>query len=661
MPEPPIMRRILFMLCVFLYAAGCDSRPSPLRGNGSQAEQPAVIITASTLAIKIGEGIISPYKIIGYGDDSRMLLITGGGENFGKGALHLIDSSTLKDISSPLPLGVNPSDIAWLGEYLIVACRGSDELLLVDVNGWFVVNRYPTVSQPISVAVLPNGMFGVVSVYNADREKMQLLRVSNGAIEKLAEVVLPGSAYKVTAGSDGRYFYVNIGTGEGKIIELNADDLSTSRVFPTGNSPSFGSLVLDGHLIATDTNGYIYNIDLNDGSIQKIDLAISLGLDRAALPVRGIYPMDIIQIGPNLLFVINNRQDSVLLNFNSGELQTIPVAKFPLGAYGTYLDGRNEVYMTRNVANMLVRIKFTDPLPGTAHTVENFTTGTSIKSALRLNSRGLSMLVALDSAGNLHVINEATLAETVLPAPVELTWDVALPLQEGPDGTLVLVAVQKTDGKRRLIRISLDGAIISDYPVNIENPVFSLRTSGSLALLIGRLQGEVEVIDLSAGSVYRGKLSHTRPRAGIVFPDGEWLVVHDTNPDFGYTLGSISGGELFSPYAGSGWLSDVIEMDDGTVVASDFTGELTRINRIDLRRIDSVLLSAKHIIGLFKDGDKDFWAVSTIEGAAQHVLFEQKKIDVQVDADNMQAVLPAPEQNKIWAVTDKDLLSFSLQ
>lgn len=558
-----------------------------------------------TSAITIGGGILYPFKVLAHPTQANTLLaITGSGESGGTGWLYRLDATTLTPIGDPINVGVNASDLKTVGQYLVVSSRGSSDLHLIDLAAWREIDRIASVNEAISITALPNNRFAVVGIRS---DRVQLLSVAGGRFALVQEAGLAGISYDLTASVDGTRLYVNLPVTQ-QVQVLDAATLATVRFYNTGGAPSYGGLSIGNYYIATDRDGVMRFINTTTHAITTIDIAPLLGLNPANVPLRGIDPKDFIVVGPNRVLLVNDRQDSLLLDLNltSSTPNVTVVGRTTGAAFGTYLSASNEVLLVQPTLHQIDRVPLSDPsLP-----VSNVIVGIGLGASVHVPQSGV--VAVLTSQHKLMLIDEPTGQVRELAAPAGFAFSASAPLAVDGNGNLVTMAY--TSNKTwQLLRVTTSGTVIGSYDLQLTGSVFSVYVNGNYAQLIDRLNSQVQLVNFATGNSTLTILSRSRAREGIVFSDGSWLVAHDTNPDIGVTLYRNGVAQFFAVPQGLRWLSDVAQLDATRVVMSDFGGNLVVFNTATNSYGPITALPFSGVTNVYSDGTT-IYAISPTAG-----------------------------------------------
>lgn len=527
-----------------------------------------------TTAVTIEGGVQYPFKVLSDPTQPNALLaITGSGESGGTGYLYRLDASTLQPLGQPLNVGTNASDLKMVGQHLVVASRGSSDLHSIDLVKWKVADRIVTVKEAMSIAPLPNNHFAVVGIQS---ERIQLLSLApNGKFTLVREASIGGVSYDVTASPDGSRLYVNLPNASAVAV-LDANTLNTVRTYNTGGSPSYGGLAVGNYYLATDRDGFIRVINTTTHVITSINIAPLLGLDPATVPLRGIDPKDFLVVGPNRMLLVNDRQDSVLLDLDlAGPTPSVTVLGKTTGsASGTYLPATSEAILVQPSLHRINRVRLDQPGLPITRVLVGIGLGASVRWA---QAAGGPAVAVLTSQHKLMLIDEQTRQVREFIAPRGFSFAASSPLTIDGDGNLVTVAYA-TNRTWRLVRINPQGQVVGAYAIQLDGSVYSMQVSGQHAQLVDRLNSQVQIVNFASGDSTKTVLARTRARSGFVFGDGSWLVVHDTNPDIGVSLSRGGVTEFFAAPVGVRWFSDAVQLDAQRAVLAGFGGKLAIFN-----------------------------------------------------------------------------------
>lgn len=606
-------------------------------------------------SVAIGSGEISPYKLLPSPvDPATVYLLTGQGESSGISYLYTLSEDTLHSDIPPLKVGADGSALCWISGRIVVLARDSQNIFLIDPKTQTVLDSASVSFPPIAVSALSGGHVVVTSVNSPD---MLVFDTSDGKLHLSlrGKLSTDTTSYGIVASSDGNSFFVT--QPQGHVVQVDASTLQIVHTYNFPTSPSFGIMIWNGHLVSTDRDGYLDIVDLNSMQQQQFDLVQAYGLDRRTLLPRAIDPTDLIALDASRIAVISARQNSIVLNLtDSNAFRLAPTAQIRSGAYAGLLAGAQQLLLTVPSANRIVRTNV--PPAGSTGDWTSVTviTGTGIAAATRIESGSQAYVVAIDSANTLHFVSESPFTDQFFIAGVEDTW--APPFAQGalPD-TVLLQSLTKSDGSRHITSIDIHGNEVSSLSLQGGmSPLFSLRTYGGIINAISRLNGMVQFFDTESGSSYVIHLSHMRPRYGIGISNGEWLIIHDTNPDIGITVGRNDQESSFVPYGKviHAHLSDIIPWNDSYSVAVSFAGDIALVNPGGAP-IKVLAMPIGDVIAVRDMGDGTAWMLSTGQGEALQVSIPDFRIQSKLNIDNVQELLPIPRGNMFWTVDDKTL------
>lgn len=606
--------------------------------------------------ISSGSGIISPYKILDKkSPDGNLLVINGGGETGGAGYLYQVDAETFEENNTRISVGMNPSDIIWVGDRIVISCRGNDKLYLVDVNEWRVIDSANTVASPTSLAALPGNRFVVTGAISY---VMEMYDVTYGGFKKTVSASSSESVFHIVADKTGAFLYGNI-PSNGSVRKFNATTLTAVSEYYVGGSPSYGSVVINNHLYVTDRDGYIRDVNLQTGAIKSLDLAIPLSLNRKDLPVRGIDPMDLIKMDDHKMLVVNNRQKSVILTIaGDGELQT--ATSFPLlsgGTYGEYIAASNRAYITKTPRDSVVKYENLAAESVPSETI--ITTGRRIRSSVLLNHDGEQYMAIMSSNGALRITNLSTGAENTVEPPTGFSWHSEVKLSAWNGDRFAVLAIDGAHSIFEAIVFDALGTELFNKTLLNRNSVFSIKFTGDEIIVVSRMFNKVEVVRVENGASTEYVLGHQRPREAVAFENGDWAVVHDTNPDIGYTYYHNNRATYF-PLDINGWPSDVLALNEKSIIISSFTtGRLLCLAPDSNRLIWETFLPFSKVDRLVPNSSGSFWAVSQSSGAVAKVDISNQRIMQSINVPSAIDVLPDYSNDGFWIVTEDKFIQYA--
>lgn len=597
-------------------------------------------------------GVLNPYKVIPIPHQPAAWILSGQGEYGGMGYLYLLDALQFRLKVPPLAVCINPGDSKLIGRWLLIACRGSDEIVTVDTDRWQVVDRQPTVSQPISLATW--GRPDEVAVVGRRRAQLAVWRITaTGNLVSQRVIELPEVPYTIVADSMARRAYLL--NPRGNVAEFDTASDALLRRIEVGGEPSFGGLVVDDHLLYTDRNGFLGEVDLEKWQARRIPLAPLLGLEPAAIPLRGIEPMDVLQLGGNQIAVICNRQDGLILK-RAGDGEWRIERTMPAGAYGAVVG--DALWITRPQRNRIVEIPLQKNLPPKYHQ-----TGISITATQRLDTPTGTVIFYVDSMGTLH--RRASNGDTTLISPpAKFTWLIDVPLVTTGNPPRILLPAFDAEGHLAIVALRANGQMEATYTTSLPALGARLAATNDRALLINRLNGTGAIVDFANGSTTAFNFDHSRPRVAVLQPNANWQVFHDTNPDIGWSDGHLDILGNFTPLRSPGdirgWPVDALALSNG-VLAAGFDGGLAVFQKTQGRRLHisrRIRLPLTHIGSLARDRvDDKVWVSSKTDGRTPLlVLGNQPAINIIVALENVTQILPAnTSTGRVLAVTDREM------
>ncbi len=651
----------LFAACLFACFTG------PVFAQAVLPLHPVHVIAGVTL----GDGIISPYKMMELpgSEGKRLLVVTGLGESFGISVLHELNAENLQDQRPPLGLCSNVSAMAPAGnDAVVIACRSSRELVEVNLDSWEIVARLQVNFAAIALASVSADCIVVTSVNSGD---VELIQVEGQSLRIIRHVSLRQNSYAVVADPQNQLIYVvqpNFG-----IVALHSNDLSISQEYPTAGTPSFGVVVWRHKLLFTDRDGYLRILDPVTGRIQAVGLAAILGLDRKALPPRGIDPTDVISVGGGNFLVVSSRQNSVILTLTGQFPFDVKLAhQVPSGAYSMYAASSSTAYITQPTGNKIVHFQVGANIQSSQSLqIVRTVVGRQLVYATRYRVDNAPAIAAIDSQNNLFTVSDAgTLMVRRLSPPHFVPIG---PLVRGPDDSILVIGNFR--GIHVLGQVS-SGGVLQRY-INVGNlwPVFSIRRTNNQVLLVDRLSAKIGVLNLDTWEMQLFNTDRSRPRTGLLLPDNRLILIHDTNPDIGYALWAdgrmqefISThriGHNFSSYP-----TDIVSCDAGrSAVISFFGNDIIRIDTRSGEILDHAKLPDGKTMQLSACCDEGVWAVSPDFDRADLVdLRNGLQVMDRIQIQGLDYIFPFgldPECEsglyaRHWAVTDTKVMLFSL-
>lgn len=545
--------------------------------------------------VTMGHGTIAPYKMLVRPgtNGTELLVVTGDGESFGTSVLHLVDSRNLIDQRPALDLCDNASGMALVGsDIAAIACRGSQSLMLADLKSWRVSAQINLGFIPIAVATVP-GNAVVVSSFNTGKVCVVSVSIGSARIVRCRDVRLHSYAL---AADPAQHMIYDITPNFG-ILALNERTLTIRKAIPVQGTPSFGATMWRSQLLFTDRAGYLWVMD-SGGRLQRVDLANMLGLDRAKLPPRGIDPTDILPLDHDHIIVVSGRQDSVLLAVTG----TFPRLKFsrvtflPSAVYGVYDRSQAKAFMTIPSGNRIVSVGVPAVVTRTTRwVVRKITVGDVIRYVAHRNRGGVEAVAAVDSDDNLMLVTYHQVLEAkALRIP---GFNPIGPLAFAPDNALLVIGNFR--GRYALAEIGLGGKLLRNYPLAALGTVFSFSRHGRHVLLVDRLAGKFGILNLDSGRLTIHDSLRARPRAGRMFGDDRMILIHDTNPDNGYSLwrdGRMTG---FVSTAGLAGYPTSIKIVQGHIaVISFFGGNVINLDLMSNNILHQISLRDSHLWSL---------------------------------------------------------------
>jgi hypothetical protein len=347
------------------------------------------------------------------------------------------------------------------------------------------------------------------------------------------------------------------------------------------------------------------------------------------------------------------------VNIQDGHvLPPTAIARGPAAAFGVFSSEDSDVFVAQPSQHRIERIDIdlnaipaNGQLPSTSIRV-----GVGITNAVRLQTAQGPVIAAVLSDDTLHTINETTGEERLIASPPGLDFVSSLPLQADDAGNLLAV-VYGPANELRLLSMTGEGVKIAEFSIDLSQ-VFSIATRGDHVILVDRLAGQVQTLNLVTGASDVITLTHTRPREAVMFADGSWLVVHDTNPDIGVSI-YRNGAVSFAPYTykGGRWLIEVVELHGTQVLLADFGGKLVAFDAVSGSYGPSVELPFDQLTYAASDGNK-IWAVSATHGKVAVLDADTLILEDVFTVDNAHLAMPVGGEAG-WLVTGTQLMRLS--
>ncbi|MGB9430496.1 MAG: hypothetical protein WCC11_11590, partial [Gammaproteobacteria bacterium] len=612
-------------------------------------------------SVAVGKGTIAPYKMLVRPgtQGTELLIITGQGESFGMSVLHLVDYKTLKDKRPDLNLCGNASSfIVPSADFAVVVCRGSKELVVVDLVRWRVAAQLQLNFAPIAVAMITRDRVAVSSVFDGE-VCLIAVHIDAAGILRCKDVRL--QSYALAADPARHVIYDTV--PDFGIFVLDDRTLDILKAVPVKGTPSFGAVVWNSKLLFTDREGYLWIMDAS-GRLQSLDLTAILGLDRTKLPPRGIDPTDILPLDHHHITVVSGRQNSIVLTVQGKfpRLRFSRLSFLPSGIYGIFDRLQATVFITIPSSNKIVSVWMPIPLiSGLYWKTQKFTVGDIIEYAVHLDHQGMGMVATIDSDNNLTLVTY----HGVLAAQSIRLKDFRPigPLTSGPDNTLLVIG--NYHGDYSLLQINLDGQLLQHYALTEFNSIFSISRRGRHVLLVDRLAGKFGILDLDSGKLVIQDSVYARPRAGLLFNDRRMMLIHDTNPNIGYSLwrdGKMSG------FVSTAWLAgyptDIATVDGRVAVISFFGGNIINVNPVNNDILHHVSMPDEHLMSLSVCTAGAMWANSSDFDASDYFIANEGVLEAagRISIPGLDYIFPlqsthcAPEAGVLlWAVTDKNV------
>ncbi len=617
------------------------SGPTGPGGPGGPQTSPVADLALTVAAsVEVGQGIISPYRLAT--DErraDRMFVLTGRGESFPEARLHVVEPAGLADLAPPIDIGSNGADFVQDGDHLLVAVRGSSRLSLIDAAGWRKLQDLPLGFPPAAITALGNGEFVVASVSDGS---VAVVRRTADRIDIARRATLDTFAYDVTADPATQRVYLSQPLRGVQV--LDGSTLAAIRTVALPGEPSRGIALWRGHVLVANRDGYLHVLSPDGAIVQVLDVAAALGLDRATLPSRGIDPGDLVDLGDGRFALVNNRQDSLLLEGSSTSAVPVRVtARMRSGAFGSYRAAERVLYLTLPSINAVTKVTVPLQPPSTGLLPETrLTVGAEIVGAAPL--QGGAALAVLTSRGVLGLY-DASGRQTAEFRPA--TGDSWLPpLVATTGGGMALVARRGT-GVEDLLHLDRSGAVIGTHRIDV-GPVFAAFEKDGTAVLVSRLNRTLQFVDLSSAQKSVLPLQRDRPRIVARTGQDTWIVLHDTTPDIGITL--VRGGQEAGFHGFDDWFTGLVDTVSRGPVTASFNGSLAVIGADG--RIGSVRRSSLQSLSDLRPGTGDtVWATAENLGEAYRIRVADLAVDGRYRRSGIRRVGALPESNLLYSTT----------
>lgn len=170
--------------------------------------------------------------------------------NFGRGKIGRVDfvDTTTHRIAAEVEIGIRPlaGAIIPLADQLFVACSGSNDVYVLDINRRTVIKSIPVGLAPDGVAVSPDGL----TVYVANSGTNDVSVIDALDLEEIRRVPVGAKPFSMTVDSAGRLYVVETGD---KRVSVYDSDFNRLFAFRASKKPVDVTLSRDGKsLFVTD-------------------------------------------------------------------------------------------------------------------------------------------------------------------------------------------------------------------------------------------------------------------------------------------------------------------------------------------------------------------------------------------------------------------------
>lgn len=621
-------RLALVLLCVG-WVAGCGGESEGVARPFAPPPTPTLSLRVVG-SVELGSGLISPYKLLDVPErPDRLFVVTGRGETFSEGMLHVVDPGTLADLSQPLDIGLNGSDATVVSvNRLVVVSRGGRRASLVDIDAWRVLSEFALDFEAGAIDGLSGNQVIVTSAVDGN---VLVLATDNDRLVERQRSRLDTFAYDVVSDPDSQLVYV-IQPLRGVEV-LNASDLSRRQLIRLTGEPGRGGAIWRDFLVASNRDGYLHFIDRTTFQVQTLDLAAELGLQRSELPVRGIDPGQVRALDERTLLVVNGRQPSLLLELDEGSTPPIRMlARAPGGQSAVFFPGGRTLLVAQPSENRVAVARVPDsPVRGTSLAAQLRVTGKELVGWAPMLD-GSRTVAVQDSMGSLHVVDDAGKLVASMSAPAGQRWRQPFTPTEGGFAVNGLA-----NGSPSLIIVDSAGMPQRTVPLG-PSSIFSMAAAGGTIAAVSRLTRQVQFVTLADGSSRLVTLARDRPRLALALGTN-WIVAHDTNPDIGITLLRDDGTERFEPF--DDWFSGLVAIDPsraltasflGSVAIVDDSGRLSQVRRLGIPNVSS---AAGGTVGTA-------WLTSESLGFSHRIRDDGSGIEGRVDHPGVRGVMAFP-------------------
>ncbi|MCW2858002.1 MAG: YncE family protein [Marmoricola sp.] len=185
--------------------------------------------------------------------------------------------TSIADVSSPGCRGPNHADFSANGQFFVVTCEFSGELLKIATRSHRVLGHLKLArpmhgmagmgaSMPQDIRLSPDG----TTFYVADMGTDQLRLISAKTFRQIKAIPMPSHPHGIYPSRDGRYFYVSDrGAGEVSVVDPAKRRIVATWKIPGGGSPDMGGVSADGTMLwlSGRYNGVVYGFNTRTGKL----------------------------------------------------------------------------------------------------------------------------------------------------------------------------------------------------------------------------------------------------------------------------------------------------------------------------------------------------------------------------------------------------------
>ncbi len=610
-------------------------------GSATAAEPVPSIATTTLRSADVGEGILAPNRVLASAAEDVLYVATGRGETYPEGFLHQLDARTFAELRPRLEVGRNVSDLVTFGGRLLVLSRGDSTLALIDPVAWKELDRVDIGMRPTAAVAVSQTVAAVGGISTTELVVVSHFR---GKLTIERRIPMPGLVADLAASRTDNVLYAAI-TGVGVVAYDIATWTEIGRA-PIAGSLGKGAVVWQGYVVVSNRDGYLHFVDRATFAVTTIDVAESLGISRAGLPLRGIDCTDVLSLGGNRIALLNVRQDSLIYQVDPAGPTATVVARFSNGVFGAHLRKSDRLILAQSGSNRLLDIAIPAVIPGSKRLrADRVDLGTEVR-AVTLLAGSKPSVAALDSLGRIHIVGQDPLDDRLLTAGNGLTW--SPPLIAGPGDTFGILETDAA-GAQRYAFLDRNGPEVFGTAVSMPSVYSATIGNGELSL-VSRLSHQMQLVDLATGRSRVEVFEHDRSRLSAPIGQRRWVVFHDTVPDIGWTLLRSDHTSVF--YPGGTWVTGALPLSALQVATITFSGTLGLMN------VDAVY-ERRSTTGLwgvteFEPGaDADVWITSENLSLAYRVPLDTLQPVEQLDRYGLLMVGALPGTTELAIATTR--------